>query len=122
MGKSVERRLQAVILSTSEGSAFALIATAREQLAEFIGVHAMDLILTSRATESNSTSIAAALSASPAKRHIVTSQEEGTGQREQGRGNREQGTGNREQGRGNSSPISLRVLRALGGEFDGPRG
>jgi hypothetical protein len=36
----------------------------------------MDVILTSCATESNNAAIAAALRASPAKRHIVTSQVE----------------------------------------------
>ena len=49
---------------------------AREQVAELIGAHSMDVIFTSSATESNNAAIAAALSANPAKRHIVTSQVE----------------------------------------------
>jgi cysteine desulfurase len=88
-----------------------VIATAREQMAELLGAHSLDVIFTSCATESNNTAIAAALRANPAKRHIVTSQVEhssvlnycmalekqsqGSPQstlREQGRGNREQGT------------------------------
>ena len=51
-----------------------MIRTAREQVAELIGAHSMDVIFTSCATESNYAAIAAALRASPAKRHIVTSQ------------------------------------------------
>jgi cysteine sulfinate desulfinase/cysteine desulfurase-like protein len=53
-----------------------VIATAREQVAELIGAHSMDVIFTSCATESNNAAIAAALRANPAKRHIVTSQVE----------------------------------------------
>ena len=49
---------------------------AREQVAELIGAHSMDVIFTSCATESNNAAIAAALRANPAKRHIVTSQVE----------------------------------------------
>ena len=49
---------------------------AREQVAELIGAHSMDVIFTSCATESNNAAIAAALKANPAKRHIVTSQVE----------------------------------------------
>jgi cysteine desulfurase len=52
------------------------IETAREQVAELIGAHPMDVIFTSCATESNNTAIAAALKANPTKRHIVTSQVE----------------------------------------------
>ena len=52
------------------------IATAREQVAEIIGAHPLDIIFTSCGTESNNTAIAAALKANPAKRHIVTSQVE----------------------------------------------
>jgi cysteine desulfurase len=52
------------------------IETAREQVAELIGAHPMDVIFTSCATESNNAAIAAALKANPAKRHIVTSQVE----------------------------------------------
>jgi cysteine desulfurase len=53
-----------------------VIETAREQVAELIGAHPMDVIFTSCATESNNAAIAAALKANPAKRHIVTSQVE----------------------------------------------
>jgi cysteine desulfurase len=49
------------------------IETAREQVAELIGAHPMDVIFTSCATESNNAAIAAALKANPTKRHIVTS-------------------------------------------------
>jgi cysteine sulfinate desulfinase/cysteine desulfurase-like protein len=52
MGQSVERRsLHTVILRASEGSAFAVIETARGQVAELIGAHSMDVIFTSCATE-----------------------------------------------------------------------
>ena len=50
-----------------------VIETARGQVAELIGAHSMDVIFTSCATESNNAAIAAALKASPGKRHIVTS-------------------------------------------------
>lgn len=53
-----------------------VIATAREQVAELIGAHSLDIIFTSCGTESNNTAIAAALRANPTKRHIVTSQVE----------------------------------------------
>jgi cysteine desulfurase len=53
-----------------------VIETAREQVAELIGAHPMDVIFTSCATESNNAAIAAALKANPTKRHIVTSQVE----------------------------------------------
>ena len=53
-----------------------VVETAREQVAELIGAHPMDVIFTSCATESNNAAIAAALKANPAKRHIVTSQVE----------------------------------------------
>ena len=53
-----------------------VIETAREQVAELIGAHPMDVIFTSCATESNNAAIAAGLKANPTKRHIVTSQVE----------------------------------------------
>ena len=49
------------------------IETAREQVAELIGAHPMEVIFTSCATESNNAAIHAALRANPSKRHIVTS-------------------------------------------------
>ncbi len=75
MGQPVERRSpQAVILSASGGSAFAVTRTAREQVAELIGAHSMDVIFTSCATGSNDTAVAAAPMANPTKRHIIISQ------------------------------------------------
>ncbi|MGH9432468.1 MAG: cysteine desulfurase family protein [Terriglobia bacterium] len=50
-----------------------VIETAREQVAELIGAHSLDIVFTSCATESNNAAIAAALKANPGKRHIVTS-------------------------------------------------
>jgi cysteine desulfurase len=50
-----------------------VIETARQQVAELIGAHPMDVIFTSCATESNNAAIGAALKANPGKRHIVTS-------------------------------------------------
>jgi cysteine desulfurase len=49
------------------------IEKAREQVAELIGAHPMEIIFTSCATESNNAAIHAALRANPSKRHIVTS-------------------------------------------------
>jgi cysteine desulfurase len=49
------------------------IERAREQVAEVIGAHPMEVIFTSCATESNNAAIHAALKANPSKRHIVTS-------------------------------------------------
>ncbi|MGH9327143.1 MAG: cysteine desulfurase family protein, partial [Terriglobia bacterium] len=49
------------------------IETAREQVAELIGAHPLDIIFTSCATESNNAAITAALKANPGKEHIVTS-------------------------------------------------
>jgi cysteine desulfurase len=51
----------------------AVIETAREQVADLLGVHPMEVIFTSCATESNNAAIHAALNAQPGKRHIVTS-------------------------------------------------
>ncbi len=53
-----------------------VIETARGQVAELIGAHAMDIIFTSCATESNNTAINAALKADPTKKHIITSKVE----------------------------------------------
>jgi cysteine desulfurase len=53
-----------------------VIQTAREQVAELVGAHSMDVVFTSCATESNNAAIAATLKASPGKRHVVTSQVE----------------------------------------------
>jgi cysteine desulfurase len=53
-----------------------VIEAAREQVAELIGAHPMEVIFTSCATESNNAAVAAALKANPGKRHIVTSQVE----------------------------------------------
>lgn len=50
-----------------------VIEQAREQVAELIGAHPMEIIFTSCATESNNAAIHAALKAIPGKRHIVTS-------------------------------------------------
>ena len=50
-----------------------VIGAAREQVAELIGAHAMEIIFTSCGTESNNAAIHAALKANPGKRHIVTS-------------------------------------------------
>jgi cysteine desulfurase len=50
-----------------------VIEKARAQVAELIGAHAMEIIFTSCATESNNAAINAALKANPGKRHIVTS-------------------------------------------------
>ena len=46
---------------------------AREQVAELIGAHPMEIAFTGCATESNNTAIHAALEANPGKRHVVTS-------------------------------------------------
>jgi cysteine desulfurase len=51
----------------------AVIETARAQVAELVGAHAMEIIFTSCATESINAAIHAALKARPGKRHIVTS-------------------------------------------------
>jgi cysteine desulfurase len=53
-----------------------VIARAREQVAELIGAHSLDVVFTSCGSESNNAAIAAALRANPTKRHIVTSQVE----------------------------------------------
>jgi cysteine desulfurase len=49
------------------------IERAREQVADLIGAHPMEVIFTSCGTESNNTAIHAALKAHPTKRHIITS-------------------------------------------------
>ncbi len=50
-----------------------VIETAREQVADLIGASGREIIFTSCATESNNAAIQAALKASPANRHIITS-------------------------------------------------
>ena len=50
-----------------------VIETAREQVADLIGAHPLEIIFTSCATESNNAAIHAALKANPGKRHIITS-------------------------------------------------
>lgn len=50
-----------------------VIETARQQVADLIGAHPLEIIFTSCATESNNAALHAALKADPAKRHIVTS-------------------------------------------------
>jgi cysteine desulfurase len=49
------------------------IETAREQVANLIGAHPIEVIFNSCATESNNAGIHAALKANPTKRHIITS-------------------------------------------------
>jgi len=51
----------------------AVIEMARTQVAELIGGHAMEIIFTSCATESNNAAIHAALKVNPEKKHIITS-------------------------------------------------
>ena len=50
-----------------------VIETAREQVADLVGAHPLEVIFTSCATESNNAAIHAALKAHPGKRHIITS-------------------------------------------------
>jgi cysteine desulfurase len=50
-----------------------VIETARTHVAELIGAHAVEVIFTSCATESNNAAIHAALKANPKKKHIITS-------------------------------------------------
>jgi cysteine desulfurase len=50
-----------------------VIEIARTQVAELIGAHAMEIIFTSCATESNNAAIHAALKADSKKKHIITS-------------------------------------------------
>ena len=50
-----------------------VIETAREQVADLVGAHPLEIIFTSCGTESNNAAIHAALKANPGKRHIVTS-------------------------------------------------
>lgn len=51
----------------------AVLSTAREQVADLIGAHPLEILFTSCATESNNTALHAALRANPGKRHTVTS-------------------------------------------------
>jgi cysteine desulfurase len=51
----------------------AVMEIARAQVAELIGAHAMEIIFTSCATESNNAAIHAALKVNPKKKHIITS-------------------------------------------------
>ena len=50
-----------------------VIETAREQVAELVGAHPLEIIFTSGGTESDNTALHAMLRADPAKRHIITS-------------------------------------------------
>lgn len=50
-----------------------VIEMARAQVAELIGAHAMEIIFTSCATESNNAAIHASLKANPGRKHIITS-------------------------------------------------
>lgn len=50
-----------------------VIETAREQVAELVGSHPMEIVFTSGGTESDNTALHAMLRADPAKRHIITS-------------------------------------------------
>ena len=50
-----------------------VIETARAQVAELVRAHAMEIIFTSCATESNNAAIHAALKANPGKKNIITS-------------------------------------------------
>lgn len=50
-----------------------VIERAREQVADLIGAHPMEINFTSCATESNNAAIHGALESNPAKRHIITS-------------------------------------------------
>jgi len=50
-----------------------VIETAREQVADLVGAHPLEIIFTSCGTESNNAAIHAALKANPGKRRVVTS-------------------------------------------------
>jgi len=50
-----------------------VIETAREQVAELIAAHPLEIVFTSGGTESDNTALYAILRANPAKRHIITS-------------------------------------------------
>jgi cysteine desulfurase len=52
------------------------IETAREQVAELIGAHPLEVVFTSGGTESDNTALHAMLRADSAKRHIITSEVE----------------------------------------------
>jgi len=49
------------------------IETAREQVAELIGAHPLEIVFTSGGTESDNTALHAMLRADPVKQHIITS-------------------------------------------------
>ena len=51
----------------------AVIDAARAQVATLLGASVREIVFTGSATESNNTALSAALSADPAKRHIITS-------------------------------------------------
>jgi cysteine desulfurase len=50
-----------------------VLEKAREQVAELIGGHPLEIVFTSCATESNNTALHAALRVNPTKRHVITS-------------------------------------------------
>jgi cysteine desulfurase len=53
-----------------------VLEKSREQVADLLGAHPLEIVFTSCGTESNNTAIHAALKTNPKKRHIVTSQVE----------------------------------------------
>jgi len=50
-----------------------VIETVREQVAELVGAHPLEIVFTSGGTESDNTALHAMFRADPAKRHIITS-------------------------------------------------
>jgi len=50
-----------------------VIETAREQVAELVGAHPLEIVFTSGGTESDNTALHAVVRADPAKRHVITS-------------------------------------------------